>query len=133
MPAADPLAPAGGTRRIVVALKVKFELNAKNGLRRVLFSLEKDTDGDEIKWKIQFELFERDDKTVPYDDPLVDVEFEIDTALQNKAQSMADKGMTPGQAAHALGPAAEDQKAAANGELDQSDANDTTQATLKKK
>jgi hypothetical protein len=128
-----PLAPAGGAKRIVVAIKVKFELNARNGLRRVLFSLEKDTDGDAIDWKIQFQLFERDSKTVPYDDPIVDLEIEVDTALNKKAQTMADNGMTPGQSAHALGPASEDAKAAANGEIDQSEADETVQATLKKK
>jgi len=128
-----PLAPAGGAKRMVVAIKVKFELNARNGLRRVMFSLEKDTDGDKIDWKIQFQLFERDSKTVPYDDPLVDREIEVDTALNNKAQAVADNGMTPGQAAHALGPASEDAKAAADGEIDQSEADETIQATLKKK
>lgn len=128
-----PLAPTGGAKRVVVAIKVKFELNARNGLRRVMFSLEKDTDGDAIDWKIQFQLFERDSKTVPYDDPLVDLEIEVDTALNNKAQNMADNGMTTGQAAHALGPASEDAKAAADGEIDQSEADETIQATLKKK
>jgi hypothetical protein len=129
----DALAPTGEAKRVVVAIKVRFELNARNGLRRVIFSLEKDTDGDEIDWKIQFQLFERDDKTVPYDDALVDLEIEVDTALNNKAQVMADEGMTPGQSAHALGPASDDAKAAAAGELDQSEADNTIQATLKKK
>jgi hypothetical protein len=41
--------------------------------------------------------------------------------------------LTPGQAAHAIGPAAEDAKAAKNGEIDQDEADDTVQATLKKK
>jgi hypothetical protein len=133
MPASGPLTPAAGAKRVVVAIKVRFELNARNGLRRVMFSLEKDTNGDEIDWKIQFQLFERDDKTAPYDDPIVDLEIEVDTALNNKAQNVADKGMTPGQSAHALGPASEDAKAAAAGDLDQSEADDTIQATLRKK
>lgn len=131
----DPMAPTGVPKRQVVAVKVKFELNARNGLRRVIFGLEKDTSADTVDWKIQFQLWERDNKTDPYDDqhPEVDVEIEVDTALNSKAQSMADNGMTAGQAAHALGPAAEDQKAAAAGTLDQSEADDTTQATLRKK
>jgi hypothetical protein len=127
------LAPVGVAKREVVAIKVKFELNARNGLRRVMFSLEKDTDGDAINWKIQFQLFERDNKTVAYVDPLVDLEIEVDTVLHNKAQTTADKGMTPGQSAHALGPAADDAKAAAAGELDPSEAKGTIQATLRKK
>ncbi len=132
---ADPVVPNGSAKRVVVATKVKFEINARSRLRRVIFGLEKDTNGDQINWKIQFQLWERDKNTDPYDDqhPNLDVEIEVDTVLYNKAQSMSDHGMTTGQAAHALGPAAEDQKAAAAGEIDQAEADDTTQATLKKK
>lgn len=128
-----PLAPAGAAIREVVAVKVKFELNSKNRLRRVIFGLEKDTDGDKVTWKINFQLFERDKASDPYDDPMVDVEFEIDTELHNKAQAAADKGLTSGQSAHALGPAGDDMKAAKAGEISQDDANDTAQATLRKK
>lgn len=127
------LAPAGNPKRIVVGIKVKFELNSKNGLRRVLFGLEKDTQGDDIIWKINFELFERTKKSDPYGDALINLDVEVDTQLNKKAEDTAHNGLTPGQAAHALGPAADDAKAAANGELDKDEASDTVQATLKKK
>jgi hypothetical protein len=127
------LAPAGNPKRIVVGIKVKFELNSKNGLRRVIFGLEKDTQGDDIIWKINFELFERVKKSEPYGDALIDLDVEVDTQLNMKAEDTAHNGLTPGQAAHALGPAADDAKAAANGELDKDEASDTVQATLKKK
>jgi hypothetical protein len=124
---------AGDPKRIVVGIKVKFELNAKSGLRRVIFGLEKDTQGDDIIWKINFELYERDKKSDPYGDALIDLDVEVDSKLNKKAEDTAHNGLTPGQAAHALGPAAEDAKAAANGELDQDEASDTVQATLRKK
>jgi hypothetical protein len=127
------LAPAGGPKRIVVGIKVKFELNSKNGLRRVIFGLEKDTQGDDIIWKINFELFERIKKSEPYGDALIDLDVEVDTQLNKKAEDTAHNGLTPGQAAHALGPAADDAKAAANSEIDKDEASDTVQATLKKK
>jgi hypothetical protein len=127
------LAPAGDPKRIVVGIKVKFELNSKNGLRRVIFGLEKDTQGDDIIWKINFELFERTKKSDPYGDALINLDVEVDTQLNKKAEDTAHNGLTPGQAAHALGPAADDAKAAANGELDKDEASDTVQATLKKK
>jgi hypothetical protein len=127
------LAPAGDPKRIVVGIKVKFELNSKNGLRRVIFGLEKDTQGDDIIWKINFELFERIKKSEPYGDALIDLDVEVDTQLNKKAEDTAHNGLTPGQAAHALGPAADDAKAAANGELEKDEASDTVQATLKKK
>jgi hypothetical protein len=52
----------------VIKIKVHFELNTPNGLRRVIFGLEKDsTSGDVEIWKIDFQLFERGKKS----DPLV--------------------------------------------------------------
>lgn len=127
------ITPAGDAKRVVVGIKVKFELNSKNGLRRIMFGLEKDSQGDMVVWKIQFELFERDKKTNPYGDPLIGLDVEVDTQLNKKAEITAHNGLTPGQAAHALGPAADDAKADANGELDQDEASETVQAILKKK
>ena len=129
----DVFAPAGEPKRVIVGIKVKFELNSKNGLRRVIFGLEKDTQGEDIIWKINFELYERVKKSDPYGDALVDLDVELDTKLNKKAEDAAHNGLTPGQAAHALGPAADDAKAAKKGEIDQDEADDTVQATLKKK
>ncbi len=124
---------ASGRNHVIVAIKVKIELNAKNGLRRVIFGLEKDTDGDKVSWKINFQLFERDKKTDAYGDALVDLDVDVETVLQNKAETAAKNGLTPPQVAHALGSAASDAKAAANGEIEQSEAADTIQESLKKK
>ena len=126
-------APASEPKRTIVGIKVKFELNSKNGLRRVIFGLEKNSQGDDILWKINFALFERDKKSDPYSDALVDMDVEVDTQLNKNAEDTAHKGLTPGQAAHVLGPAAEDTKAAAAGEIDHDEASDTVQATLRKK
>jgi hypothetical protein len=118
----------------VISIKVHFELITTDKLRRVIFGLEKDTKGNQINWTINFKLFERDQKSDPWDtDPMIDLEVEVDTVLNPKAEQTALKGMTPGQEAHALGPAAEDAKAAEEGELDQSEANATVLNTLKKK
>jgi len=117
----------------VIAIKVHFELITKDKLRRVIFGLEKDTQGTTVIWKINFDLFEREKKTDPWGDAMVHVDIEVDKVLQPKAEKVALNGMTAGQQAHALGPAADDQKAAAAGEIPQDDADQTTQATLKKK
>lgn len=124
---------ATGSNHVIVAIKVKLVLNAKNGLRRVIFGLEKDTEGDQVHWKIEFQVFERASKTDEYVDPLVSLDVEVDTALNAKAETAAKNGLTPGQAAHALGPAANDALAAKAGEIDQDEAGQTVQATLKKK
>jgi hypothetical protein len=121
------------TTATVIKLKVHFELNTPNGLRRVIFGLEKDaTSGNVVVWKIDFQLFERDKKTVPFGDAIVTLNVEVDKALNQKAEKAA-KGLSPGQSAHALGPAADDAKAAADGEIDEEEAQGTVQNTLKKK
>lgn len=76
--------------------------------------------------------FERAKKSDPFGDAIVTLNVEVDKALQDKAEK-ASKGLTPGQSAHALGPAAEDAKAAKAGEIDPEEAKDTIQNTLKKK
>ena len=117
----------------VIKLKVNFELNTPNGLRKVIFGLEKDaTQADIVSWSIDFQLFERAKKTDPWGDAIVTLNVDVDKKLFPKAES-ASQGLTPGQSAHALGPAADDARAAADGEIDQSEAEDTVQNTLKKK
>jgi len=119
------------TKATVIKIKVHFELNTPNGLRRVIFGLEKDTKGDVVSWTINFQLFERAKKSDPFGDAIVTLDVEVDKALNTKAEK-ASKGLTANQAAHALGPAADDAKAAEEGEIDQEDAQKTVQKTLKK-
>ena len=117
----------------IIKLKIHFELNTPNGLRRVIFGLEKDaTSGTTVVWTINFQLFERAKKTDPYGDAIVTLDVEVDKALNAKAEK-ASKGLTAGQSAHALGPAADDAKAAQEGEIDDEEAQQTVQNTLKKK
>jgi len=95
----------------IVKIHVKFTLNTPDGLRRVIFDLEKDTGDDgSVTWKITFDLFERAKKSDDFGDPIVEVIVEVDTKLNAKAQAMATSGMTPPQAAFALGPAADTAK-----------------------
>jgi len=126
------LAPAATPKHTIVGIKVRIELNAKNGLRRVIFGLEKNTDGDDVVWKIDFELFERDNRSDDYGDALVALNVEVDTKLNSRAEIAAKEGLTPDQSAHALGPAADDAKSAADGEIDEEEAQDTVQQTLRK-
>jgi hypothetical protein len=120
-------------KQTIVAIKVKFELNSKDGLRRIQFGLEKDTEGDTVTWKINFALFERAKRTDPYADALVMLDVQVDSKLNSRAEETAKSGLTAGQAAHALGPAADDVKGTTTGEVSPEDAQDTVQSTLKKK
>jgi len=122
----------GGT---VIAIKVNFELNTPNGLRRVVFGLEKDTKQKEkvVVWLIHFQLFERTKTSDPFGDPIVKLDVEVDKELFDKAEATSKKkALSAGQTAHVLGPAANDAKAAKAGEIEQEDADDTIQNALKK-
>lgn len=122
--------PSNGT---IIAIKVHFELNTPDRLRRVIFGFEKDTQDEEIIWKINFQLFERDKKTDAFGDAIVILDVEVDEVLHPKAEKAAINGLTPGQSAHALGPAADDAKAVQDGDLDEDDAKQSVQATLRKR
>ena len=131
--ATSTIPPGTKTTSTIIKLKVHFELNTPNGLRKVIFGLEKDaTAGNVVSWSIDFQLFERDKKTDPWGDAIVTLNVDVDKQLFPKAEK-ASQGLTPGQSAHALGPAADDAKAAADGEIDEEEAQGTVQNTLKKK
>ena len=122
---------ATASKATIIKLKVNFTLNTPNGLRRVIFGLEKDTQGDVVSWTINFQLFERAKKSDPFGDAIVSLDVDVDKALNSKAEK-ASKGLTPPQTAFALGPGADDAKSAKDGEISQSDAKKTVQKTLKK-
>ncbi|HWH39442.1 MAG TPA: hypothetical protein VNU21_06355 [Usitatibacter sp.] len=123
----DALELADPPTHELVGIKVRFLLNTRDGLRRVVFGLEKTTDGDDVKWVINFELYERDKKTDGFGDAMVTLDVEVDTRLNNKAETVARQGLTPKQAAHALGPAADDAR-----DEEEDDAKLTVQDTLRK-
>ena len=106
----DGFALAALPKREVSDIKVKFTLITKNGLRKVVFELEKTTTNGVVKWTIHFQLFERAKKTDPWGDPVVDLFIEVDTTLNAKAQAMADNNLTQNQAAYLIGPGADKSK-----------------------
>lgn len=123
---------AAAKKSSVIGIKVRFELITKDKLRRVVFGLEKDTEGNVVLWKIDFELFERDKKGDPWDEAIIVLQVELEKALNAKAEK-ALKGLTAGQSGHALGPAADDAKAAKEGEIDEDEAKETVANTLRQK
>ena len=125
-------AAAPTLKQDIIGIHVKFTLNTPDSLRRVTFELQKDTQGQDVQWKITFQLFERAKKSDPFSDPIVDLEVDVDTKLNKKAETMADQGMTPRQAAFAVGPAADTAKEAAAGTVSGDEAKSTIQTTLKK-
>ena len=133
-----PLTDTGHTAHLpvaeklgIVALSVQLELNTTNGLRRVIFGLEKYMTDTSEEWRIDFQLFERMHASVDYGRALVTLHVKVAHSLNAKAELAAKKGLTPRQSRHALGPAANDAKATTTGDLDEEDASKTIQAPLK--
>jgi hypothetical protein len=115
-----------------VALKVSFTLNTPDGLRKVSFGLEKDTDGVTVNWTITFVLYERTSATASFGDPVVSLNVLVAEKLHANAQAAVDNnGLTPAQTAHATGPAAEAAKATQAGTMPAPVANNVIQNTLK--
>lgn len=121
------------TTTLLKHIKVDLIINAKNRKQKIVFGLEKNTTDETVEWIIHFKLFQRDDVKVAYDDPLVSLDVEVESALHAKAEKAAKLGLTAGQIAHAEGPAASDALAVANGDMDEAEGAATVQATLKKK
>src|SRR5437870_3777036 len=91
-------------KRVIVSLAVNFELNTTNGLRRVIFGLEKDTKGTDIEWQIHFSLFERAKRTDAFGDAIVKVDVDVHTSLNAAAEQLAQSKPTPEQAGEIIGP-----------------------------
>ena len=124
--------PAAGADA-TIAIKVEFELDTMDGLRKVIFGLEKDVKGSDDIWFIHFELQEKQKATDTEFVNVVTLKVLVDEqALHPAAQAAADNGLSTSQAAHALGPAAEDAKGTTTGDVDPDDANTTVKGTLKK-
>jgi hypothetical protein len=113
-----------------IALKVSFTLNTTDGLRQISFGLEKDTDGVTADWTITFVLYERTDPTVDFGNAVVSLTVFVASPLQANAEIAAHSGLTPAQAAQAIGPAADAAKAASAGALTLPEASEIIQNTL---
>jgi hypothetical protein len=98
-------------QRKVANVEVTLTVDRPDGLRRIGFTLKKDTQDDgSIQWQIGFQITERGKKSDPFGDPIVDLLVEVDGKLNGRAQAMAEKGMTSAQSAFACGPAADTAK-----------------------
>lgn len=109
-PAAAGFELARQPKMEVLGVKIRFVLITKNGLRKVIFELEKTTEGDKDKWKILFQLFEREKKTDEFE-LVVELVVEVDIKLNPKAQLIFDnERMSAKQTAYAIGPGAQKAK-----------------------
>jgi hypothetical protein len=126
-----PSAPFTTPSALPIALKVNFTLNTPDGLRRISFGLQKDTDGTKVNWTITFVLYERPDTANPFCDPVVSLTVFVASTLHTNAETAASHGLTPAQTARATGPAANAAKAAQAGTMPLPICHKIVQDTLK--
>lgn len=120
------------TQGVIVSISVAFELDTPDGLKKINFGLEKDTDDDQnATWTIHFALSERTDTTKDFAQ-VVSLDVTVKTTLFGAAETTAKNGLTPNQAAFAMGPAAAATKAAKAGTIPAALANNTVQKVLTK-
>jgi hypothetical protein len=114
-----------------IADRFSITINTPDGLRRIAFTLERDTDGVSVQWTITFALSERSDPSQPFGDPIVDLNLFVADNLRDRAQAVANaQGLTPAQTANLTGPAADACVAAKQGTLPESVAEHRLQQTL---
>jgi hypothetical protein len=110
-PVPSPKRGAVNVKGKAVNIEVTLTVHTPDGRQRIAFKLKKDIQDDgSSQWKIGFQIFERGKNSDPFDDPIVDLLVEVDSKLNDRAQAMAEKGMTPAQSAFACGPAADTAK-----------------------
>jgi hypothetical protein len=116
----------------IVSISVNFELDTPDGLKKIDFGLEKDTDDQQNStWTIHFQLMERTDTTKDFAQVVL-LDVKVKTANYGAAENISKNGMTPNQAAYAMGPAATAAAAAKAGTLPQSVAESTVQKVVTK-
>jgi hypothetical protein len=69
-----------------------------------------------VLWTVQFQLFERRSRAEQWTQA-ADLRVDLDVKQNATASAVAAKGLSDAQAARALGPAADDARAARQGEI----------------
>ena len=60
--------PSKNTAAAIVGLRVRFELGARNGLRRVVFAMERNKKtSTTVEWVIEFQLWERRSRVAAFE------------------------------------------------------------------
>ena len=116
----------------IVALSIRFELQTRNELRKVIFGLDRGTKDGIVEWKINFELYERQKKTDKFV-KLIDLDVEVQAKHNKAAEQTARKGMTEPQTRHALGAGAIAAKRLTAGKTTEERAKSSIERTMEKR
>ena len=87
------------------SISVDLEVMTTDRLKKVIFGLDKSTEGDEVQWVIEFQFLQREKKTEEFGDPIVKLKVDVRKAHNPAAEETAVKGLNAPQSEHLLGPA----------------------------
>ncbi len=117
--------PSQNNAAAIVGLRVRFELGARHGLRRVVFAMERNKQtSTTVEWVIEFQLFERRSRAAAFEQ-MASLRVELDAAQHQQAEAVAARGLSDEQTARAIGPAADDAQAYGLGKLEPNEARDS--------
>jgi hypothetical protein len=117
----------------IKSISVDLEVMTKDRLKRIVFGLDKTPEGEDVKWLITFEFYERDDKNDEFGEALVKLNVDVRTKNHDAAEQTARKGLNTPQAEHLLGPVAIDTKRLKAGKIKEEKLASTVEKTIEKR
>ena len=121
-----------GTRTLK-SISVDLEVMTTDRLKKIVFGLDKNVDGDEIQWVIDFKFFQRDKKSDEFGDPLVSLKADVKKTNNEAAEATANKGLNASQSEHLLGPGVIAAQRLKEGKITEEKAAATVDRTLPKR
>ena len=119
--------------RTVKSISVDLEVMTTDRLKKIIFGLDKSTEGEEVHWVIEFQFLQRDKRTDPFGDPLVKLAIDVRKTNNEFAEETAMKGLNSPQSAHLLGAGLTDAQRLREGKITEERAAATVQRTLPKR
>jgi hypothetical protein len=102
-------------------------------LKKIIFGLDKSVDDEGTHWVIEFQFLQRDKKTDPFGDPLVQLAIDVKKSNEAAAEETAARGLNTPQATHLLGPGVTDTQRFRDGKITEERLAATVQRTLPKR
>jgi hypothetical protein len=121
-----------GTRTLK-SISVDLEVMTTDRLKKIVFGLDKNVDGDEIQWVIDFKFFQRDKKSDEFGDPLVSLKADVKKTNNEAAEATANKGLNASQSELLLGPGVIAAQRLKEGKITEEKAAATVERTLPKR
>jgi hypothetical protein len=89
-------------KKNIVSVAVDLEVLTNDKLRKLIFGLKKNTEGELVKWRIDFELLDREKKSEAFERAVfISVDLDVKKAPVTKLEATVEKGLDSRQVAYA--------------------------------